>query len=318
MINIMNKYGALRVPFLFIIDFEKKNPIIIPIEEINSKNILYNINGISNTQKKTFPADNIIKKKYPIDYSTYRKKFNIVLKNLKDGNSYLVNLTYPTEIEFDLSLEEIFYMSSAKYKLFYNNQFTLFSPETFIKIKNNKIYSFPMKGTINADIKNAEKIIMEDKKELAEHVTIVDLIRNDLNIISRNIKVEKFRYVDKIYTNENNLLQISSIITGELENNYNEHIGNIIDALLPAGSITGAPKKKTIEIIKKAENYDRGYYTGIFGYFDGYNLDSGVMIRFIEKVKDKFFYKSGGGITIYSDPESEYQELLEKIYVPID
>ena len=90
----MNKYGALRVPFLFIIDFEKKDPIIIPIEEIDSKNILYNINGISNTHKKIIPSGNIIKKKYPIDYSVYKKKFDTVLKNLKEGNSYLVNLTY--------------------------------------------------------------------------------------------------------------------------------------------------------------------------------------------------------------------------------
>ncbi len=88
--------------------------------------------------------------------------------------------------------------------------------------------------------------------------------------------------------------------------------------LLPAGSVTGAPKKKTLEIIEETENYDRGYYTGIFGIFDGKNLDSCVLIRFIEnQITDKLIYKSGGGITFLSDAEKEYDEMLKKVYVPI-
>jgi len=98
---------------------------------------------------------------------------------------------------------------------------------------------------------------------------------------------------------------------------YNEILGEIILKLLPAGSISGAPKKKTVEIIKDIETEKRGYYTGIFGHFDGKNLDSCVMIRFIEKNNDRLYYRSGGGITIYSDPEKEYKELMDKIYVPI-
>jgi para-aminobenzoate synthetase component 1 len=87
-------------------------------------------------------------------------------------------------------------------------------------------------------------------------------------------------------------------------------------ALLPAGSISGAPKVKTLEIIKNAENYERGYYTGTAFYFDGDNLDSCVLIRFIEQTEKGWVYKSGGGITIYSDARKEYQEILDKIYVP--
>ena len=112
-------------------------------------------------------------------------------------------------------------------------------------------------------------------------------------------------------------MQVSSEIIGDLENDYHKRLGDILAALLPAGSVTGAPKKSTVEIIKKVENYERGYYTGIFGYFDGVNLDSAVMIRFIEKNNDKLFFKSGGGITIYSNVEQEYNELLEKVYAPI-
>ena len=91
----------------------------------------------------------------------------------------------------------------------------------------------------------------------------------------------------------------------------------ILLKLLPAGSICGAPKKKTLEIISKYETYERGYYTGVFGIFDGNNLHSAVMIRFIEKSDGKFIFKSGGGITSLSDPMDEYQELIDKVYVPI-
>jgi para-aminobenzoate synthetase component 1 len=174
-----------------------------------------------------------------------------------------------------------------------------------------------MKGTIDASVKNAREIIMRDQKEIAEHTTIVDLIRNDLSIIAKNVYVDKFRYIDKIKTNEKVLLQVSSRIVGKLERFYRGCIGDIIFSLLPAGSVSGAPKKRTVEIINDVEYYERGYYTGIFGYFDGDNLDSGVMIRFIENNNGNFCYKSGGGITALSNMRSEYLEMIDKVYVPV-
>jgi para-aminobenzoate synthetase component 1 len=114
------------------------------------------------------------------------------------------------------------------------------------------------------------------------------------------------------------LLQVSSEIVGDLSADYRSHLGDIFYKLLPAGSITGAPKPRTIEIIREAENEKRGYFTGVFGYFDGTNLDSGVMIRYIERVGDQYFYRSGGGITTRSKAEEEYREALDKIYVPVD
>jgi para-aminobenzoate synthetase component 1 len=94
-------------------------------------------------------------------------------------------------------------------------------------------------------------------------------------------------------------------------------LGDILFALLPAGSICGAPKQKTLEIIEHAEGYDRGFYTGICGWFDGENLNSAVMIRFVEQQGDKLIFKSGGGITSRSELIKEYQELNQKVYVPI-
>ena len=86
--------------------------------------------------------------------------------------------------------------------------------------------------------------------------------------------------------------------------------------LLPAGSVTGAPKHMTMEIIKKAEGYDRSWYTGIAGIFDGERVDSGVLIRYIEHIDGKLFFKSGGGITYQSQCKDEYNEMISKVYVP--
>ena len=110
---------------------------------------------------------------------------------------------------------------------------------------------------------------------------------------------------------------MSSEIRGRLPEHYREELGTLFFKLLPAGSITGAPKQKTVEIIREAETYERGFYTGVMGYFDGQNLDSAVMIRFLEQTDDGLVYKSGGGITFRSDARSEYEEMVKKIYVPI-
>ena len=175
-----------------------------------------------------------------------------------------------------------------------------------------------MKGTIDASVANAQSIILGDTKELAEHVTIVDLIRNDLSVVASNVSVVRFRYIDHLVTNRKHLLQVSSEISGDLNAEFKSNVGSLLMQLLPAGSVSGAPKMKTVEIIHRAENEKRGYYTGVFGIFDGENIDSGVMIRFIERFEGKYYYRSGGGLTTQSDCEAEYKEALNKIYVPVD
>lgn len=313
----MNIWGQEKVPFFFMIDFYGKEAEALPLSVINSANLLYNINGLNNTEhlNKSFykKPDLSIS---PVSFDTYLQSFSQVKKNLLLGNSFLVNLTFPTNIETNLSLLEIFKMSKAKYKVWFNNQFVVFSPETFVRIEHGKIYSNPMKGTISAEIPNAVETILKDQKEMAEHTTIVDLIRNDLSMVASNVKVDSFRYIDRLETNKGDILQVSSQISGDLPSNYPDEIGSIIEKLLPAGSISGAPKKKTLEIIRDAEIYDRGFYTGICGIFDGQHLDSAVMIRFIEQTDDGLIFKSGGGITAFSDPQSEYEELIKKVYFP--
>ncbi len=314
----MNKWGQEKVPFLFMVDFEIENPLIIRLSDVDRNKILFNVNGFTNGNDSSNNPESISIQKLPILFTEYQKKFDVVFKHLEYGDSFLTNLTVKTEIKVNRSLYDIFYFSKAKYKLLYENQFLVFSPETFVKIKNGKIFSFPMKGTIDAAIPDAREKIRDDKKEFAEHVTIVDLIRNDLSLVATHVEVARFRYIEEIRTHSKSLLQVSSEISGVLSVNFEKHLGDVIVALLPAGSISGAPKQKTIEIIKQAEGEKRGFYTGVFGYFDGESLDSGVMIRYIEHAHGKYFYRSGGGITTQSDAMAEYHEALDKVYVPVD
>ncbi len=312
----INDLGKSRTPFFFMIDFEMKKPIIYPLDEL-PPHIRYNINEQSNHKKLPQVESEFMFEPMPIDKREYAKAFNIVQDHLQYGNTFLLNLALPTEISTDLSLSDIYQRSQAKYKLHIEEELVVFSPEIFVQIRDEYIYSYPMKGTIDADAMGADLYILNDKKETAEHCTIVDLIRNDLSMVAKEVRVTKFRYIDTLKTNLKSLHQVSSEIRGKLSSDFHDRLGTILFTLLPAGSVSGAPKPKTLEIIKEAEVHDRGYYTGVFGVYDGNTLDSGVMIRYIEKTNDgKLQYRSGGGITAMSDLDSEYQELIDKIYVP--
>lgn len=311
----VSNLAVKRIPFFFTIDFEMKKPFLCRLEELNRENIFYNVkdngsfNQLNNKRLERF-------EKYPVTREEYLKSFNKAAYHINRGDTYLVNLTFPTRLKTNLSLEELFTISKAPYKLLFKDEFVVFSPECFVRIKDDMIYSYPMKGTIDASVPNAEEELINNKKEVFEHNTIVDLIRNDLSISAFEVQVTRFRYVTRINTNQKDLLQVSSEIRGKLENNWRQNLGNILIKMLPAGSISGAPKQKTVEIIGDAENKERGYFTGIFGIYDGSDLESAVNIRFIEQTDRGLQFRSGGGITALSDPDSEYSELIDKVYVP--
>ena len=174
-----------------------------------------------------------------------------------------------------------------------------------------------MKGTIDASVPNAVEELKNSVKEKAEHYTVVDLLRNDLSMVADWVTLDEFQRIDYLQTSNKNLFAMSSEISGKVKPEFQNKIGSLLKTLLPAGSILGAPKPKTLEIILEAETYERGFYTGVAGYFDGENLDSCVMIRFVEKKGENLTFKSGGGITHLSKLADEYQEMKNKIYVPI-
>jgi len=308
----ISKLAQKKEPFLFIISYDKSQIFAKELKSLDSS-IAYSFEcGSSvNLGKKS------LLKKYPIDFDSYKKSFNKVIEEIKRGNTYLLNLTFKSKIETNLSLDEIFIQAKAPYKLLIEDSFVCFSPECFVEIKDNTISTYPMKGTIDASIPNAKEKILKNPKEMAEHIMIVDLMRNDLNMVGVKTSVPEFRYIQKIKAGDKELLQVSSKIEATLPSNWHNYLGDILDKLTPAGSISGTPKKKTIEIIDRVENAKRGLYTGIFGVFDGENLKSAVMIRAISKKDGELFYHSGGGITLDSCPKAEYQELIDKIYLPL-
>jgi len=309
--ELLNSLGKQRKPFLFICDYKLQKIEVILLDELEKADVEFKIKKNYAVKKHPHTLNST-----PISFSSYKNKFNKVIEKIKSGETYILNLTQTTPIDSELSLSEMYKLANAEYKLRFKDEFVCFSPETFIKIKDNTIHTFPMKGTINAAKENAKEIILADEKELAEHIMIVDLLRNDLSIVAKNVKVEKFRYISEVNAGDKNLLQVSSHISGTLENDWHEKIGDILKSLLPAGSITGAPKRSTVKIIEEIESYERGFFSGVFGVYDGETVDSAVMIRFIEKNKINFSYKSGGGITLDSNVTSEYNELQDKIYLP--
>ena len=364
-IDKINRLASQDEPFLFVINYQGDKAFIRLLSDIIPEECLFDFEGRGNfshawketwkegtsekeTWKKETSEEEISETTWQIEpplYEDYERSFNIVKSNIMAGNSYLTNLTCRVPVSCNLSLEEIFHRAKGKYKLLLRRSenltpFVCFSPETFVRIKGGRIYSYPMKGTLDASLPNAEKQLMEDRKEAAEHATIVDLIRNDLSRVAENVRVDKYRYIDVLHTNKGDILQTSSEISGRLPEDYPQHLGEILDAQLPAGSITGAPKDKTMQIIHEAEGYDRGFYTGIMGIYDQGELNSAVMIRFIEEetspvdfetdgeknfkasegkgdeASRKLYFKAGGGITSKSNCRREYEEVIQKIYLP--
>ncbi|OGI06313.1 MAG: aminodeoxychorismate synthase component I [Candidatus Margulisbacteria bacterium GWF2_35_9] len=318
MFKHMDELGRKRIPFFFAINFLKTEVIVVPLsdcpKDIRFKCDEYSVNTI--IPKNVEIPNKTIKSMNPISLKDYKKAFNCVHEEMRAGNTYLLNLTFPTKIVINESFDQLYDGSNAKFKCVIRDRFLSFSPERFIKMEGDKIYTYPMKGTSQVQDDPSGDLLIKSKKESTEHLMIVDLLRNDLNQVASNITVQNFRFKEKIYTGTDWIWQTSSEIEGTLHN-WQDQIGTILDKLLPAGSISGSPKSRTVDIIKNIESDDRGFYTGVFGYYDGEKLDSGVLIRFIEKTKNgQYIYRSGGGITIQSDVNQEYQELLDKIYIP--
>ena len=313
----LNQWGQTRVPFFFVIDFLGEAPLAERLEDLDPSEIRFDFRGFSTPPPLSpTPLPDFYIEATPPSFEEYLPRFRHVHDALRRGDSFLVNLSQPTRIHTNLDLLTIYEHSQAPYRLWLRDQLVCFSPESFVTIVHGQIASFPMKGTIDASLPEAAARILSDPKEAAEHATIVDLIRNDLSRVSDKVWVARYRYLDRLITSSKTLLQVSSEIRGQLAPHYQQHLGDLLLDLLPAGSISGAPKPRTLQIIQEAEGYERGYYTGIMGYFDGARLDSAVMIRYIEQQADGLVFKSGGGITFRSDARAEYQELMDKVYLP--
>lgn len=311
----MNTLGAERVPFLFAFDYELRHALLVA-HPLQQDEVLFSVRGVTN-RKTVLDHPQIALQAFPIDYGRYAQGFDVIQHALLRGDSYLANYTVKTPIRMSASMLDVFNASRAPYCLYVPDQFVCFSPERFVHLRQGIISTYPMKGTIDASVPDAEQVILADAKETAEHVTVVDLLRNDLGMVSSRVDVSRFRFIDRIDTPQRSILQVSSEIQGVLHDDWRARLGDILWTLMPAGSICGAPKDSTVRAIAAAEQQPRGFYTGVFGYFDGDSLDSAVLIRFIEQEEDRLFFRSGGGITVNSSCRSEYDEVNQKIYIPV-
>ena len=188
------------------------------------------------------------------------------------------------------------------------------SPETLVKLKDGVLHTFPLAGTrprgkTPEEDKALEEELLADEKELAEHNMLVDLGRNDLGKISKfgTVEVEKLHSIERY----SHVMHIGSTVRGEIRDNKDAF--DAIEAVLPAGTLSGAPKIRACQLIGELENNKRGIYGGAIGYIDfAGNMDTCIAIRLVFKKNGKVFVRSGAGIVADSDPEKEYQECLNK------
>lgn len=188
------------------------------------------------------------------------------------------------------------------------------SPETLVKLENGILHTFPLAGTrkrgrTDEEDKMLEAELLADEKELAEHNMLVDLGRNDLGKISKfgTVQVEKLHCVERF----SHVMHIGSTVRGEIDGNYDAL--DAIEAVLPAGTLSGAPKIRACQLIGELENNKRGIYGGAVGYIDFTgNMDTCIAIRIAYKKNGKVFVRSGAGIVADSVPEKEFEECLNK------
>ncbi len=311
----MNRCGKDGKPFFFAINFEVSSGIFIenPMEQ---HEVFFEIRGVGNKSEEKFLRENYFFKPQPVEKNIYHDMFSKMQTAFESGVISVANLTVKTPLLTDLSLSEIFAKSTSLYQVFVPNKFVCFSPEQFVKIADGKIFTNPMKGTIDAALPDAERLILNSEKEQREHGLVVEMVKGELQSVATNVRINKYRYIDKIKTEEREILQVSSEVVGDLSADYQSQLGDIVFQLLPASSILGVPKEAALRVIDEVEPVSRGFYTGVCGYFDGKELNSGVLIRFIEQSEGQLFFRSGGGVTIDSEEESEFQEVLNKVYLP--
>lgn len=313
----MSELGKNAIPFFFLISFDKTQGEVYPLSELPA-DIWFDMDGFISRQK--FDAEPPLKVELkmvkPITYRDYKLAFERVISEMQAGNTYLLNLTFPSQIDLCADFESIYGGIKAIFKVKYRNKFLCFSPERFVRIADDTIQTYPMKGTRRVVEDPSGSGLLGDSKESAEHLMIVDLLRNDLSRVADQVRVCRFRYLEQVGEGENALWQTSSQICGRMRSDWPSYVGDMLMELLPAGSVSGTPKHRTLSIIHELES-DRGFYSGVAGIFDGKTLDSAVLIRYVEKKGQAFYFHSGGGITVQSDPLKEYQELLSKIYLPI-
>lgn len=240
---------------------------------------------------------------------------------IREGDIFQVVLSNRFEADFEGSLLNTYRIlrttNPSPYMFYFSSddiEIAGASPETLVKLQDGVLYTFPLAGTrprgkTTEEDLELEKELLSDPKELAEHNMLVDLGRNDIGKISKfgTVEVENYMTIERF----SHVMHIGSTVKGLIRDDRDAL--SAIDAILPAGTLSGAPKIRACEIINELENNKRGIYGGAIGYLDFTgNLDTCIAIRIAYKKNGKVFIRSGAGIVADSNPETEYQECLNK------
>lgn len=241
--------------------------------------------------------------------------------HIKEGDIFQIVLSNRMEADIEGSLFDTYRMlrmtNPSPYMFYFSSddiEIAGASPETLVKLEQGALHTFPLAGTrprgaTEAEDMQLEKELLADEKECAEHNMLVDLGRNDIGKISKigSVKVEKYMSVERF----SHVMHIGSTVKGTIREDKDAL--DAIDSILPAGTLSGAPKLRACQLICELENNKRGIYGGAIGYIDFTgNLDTCIAIRLAFSKNGKVFVRSGAGIVADSVPENEYQECINK------
>ena len=244
-----------------------------------------------------------------------------LIKSRKEGNIFQLVLSNRIEADYEGSLFDTYRtlrtLNPSPYMFYFSSgdiEMAGASPETLVKVTNGEVRTFPLAGTRprgkdDEEDKKLEKELLADEKELSEHNMLVDLGRNDLGKICKygSVKVEKYMEIQRY----SHVMHIGSTVYGKIRDD--KDAVDAIEAVLPAGTLSGAPKIRACKIINKLENNKRGVYGGAIGYLDfSGNMDTCIAIRLAFKKNGKVFIRSGAGIVADSVPENEFKECINK------
>lgn len=259
--------------------------------------------------------------RYLFDKEQYCKMVEKAKHYIVEGDIFQVVLSNRMEADFSGSLLDCYRMLRAEnpspYMFYFSSddiEIAGASPETLVKLDNGELYTFPLAGTrprgrTPLEDRTLEEELLKDEKELSEHNMLVDLGRNDLGKISRFGTVEVMKYMS--IERYSHVMHIGSTVKGLIDEKHDA--ADAVSAVLPAGTLSGAPKIRACEIINELENNKRGVYGGAVGYIDFKgNLDTCIAIRLAFQKNGRVFVRSGAGIVADSVPEREYQECLNK------
>ncbi len=279
-------------------------------------------NLILHGEKKFEPSGKLLDEVKPLfDKKTYCEMVERAKNYIREGDIFQIVLSNRLSAPFEGSLLDTYRIlrtiNPSPYMFYFSGtdmEVAGASPETLVKLEDGILHTFPLAGTrprgkTFEEDEFLEKELLSDEKELAEHNMLVDLGRNDLGKISEfgSVEVEKLHAIEKF----SHVMHIGSVVRGKIKNNFDAL--DAIEAVLPAGTLSGAPKIRACEIISELEKNKRGIYGGALGYIDFTgNLDTAIAIRIVYKKNGKIFVRSGAGIVYDSVPEKEFDECMNK------